>query len=78
MRLPKPEPISENGDNLPYCLVGDEAFPLKTYLLKPYPGKQNAEHEKRIFNYRLSRVRRTIENSFGILIDGGFLENLLL
>ncbi|XP_071628812.1 uncharacterized protein [Temnothorax longispinosus] len=69
MKLPKPAPISKNGDNLPYCLVGDEAFPLKTYLLRPYPGKQNTEYEKRVFNYRLSRARRTIENSFGILAN---------
>lgn len=67
MNLPKSALIFENEDYLPYCLVGDEVFPLKTYLLRPYPGIQNAEYEKRIFNYRLSRARRTIENSFGIL-----------
>lgn len=69
MNLPKPTPLSENGNNLLYCLVGDEAFPLKTYLLRPYPGKKNIEYEKRIFNYRLSRTRRTIENTFGILAN---------
>lgn len=69
MKLSKPASISGNGDNLPYCLVGDEAFPLKTYLLRPYLSKQNAENKKRVFNYRLSRARRTIENSFGILAN---------
>ncbi|GAB1867628.1 Protein ALP1-like isoform X1 [Camponotus japonicus] len=69
MKIPKPTPISNNEENFPYIIVGDEAFPLKTYLLRPYPGKQNVEYDKRVFNYRLSRARRTIENSFGILAN---------
>lgn len=58
--------------------MGDEAFPLKTYLLRLYPGKENAvkiqrtllrKYKKRVFNYRLSKVRKIIENSFGILAN---------
>jgi hypothetical protein len=33
--------------------VGDEAFPLKTYLMKPYSITQLSFEEK-VFNYRLS------------------------
>lgn len=48
-------------------IVGDAAFPLKKYLLKPYPGAQLNVAEK-VFNYRLSRARRISENAFGILV----------
>jgi len=48
--------------------VGDETFPLKTYLLKPYSGSRSkGDNEKSIFNYMLSRSRIVVENAFGIL-----------
>lgn len=67
MNLPSSEPLEGwKDDLLPYFLVGDEAFALKTWMLRPYPGKGLPE-DQRIFNYRLSRARRVIENAFGIL-----------
>ena len=55
-----------NGYRLPYVIVADEIFALKPWLIKPYHGRSLTE-EQRVFNYRLSRSRRTIENAFGIL-----------
>lgn len=64
-----PEPCSLPGDNilLPYAIIADDAFPLKSNIMKPYPGR-NLTYEKKVFNYRLSRARRIVENAFGILV----------
>lgn len=51
---------------LPHFLVGDEAYPLKTYLMRPYP-QRNLGPEEEIFNKRLSNARQVVECAFGIL-----------
>ena len=49
-------------------MVGDEIFGLKPYLIRPYSGQRSARLPQDVFNYRLSRARRVIENAFGILV----------
>ena len=62
----KPPPDSE--EPLPFVIVDDEAFPLKKYLLRPYPGVSARNDEsKQIYNYWLSWARRVVENAFCIL-----------
>ena len=65
LKLPAPSKINNTDTFLPFVFVGDEAFALRSDFLKPFNRKQ-LDNDKRIFNYRLSRSRRMIENVFGI------------
>lgn len=58
------------GVETPFFFIADDAFPLNRRIMKPYKPKRNStlSNEERVFNYRLSRARRTIENAFGILV----------
>jgi len=58
------QPLSDV--ELPFVIPGNEAYPLLSYLMKPYPRRQLTE-SRRFFNYRLSRGRRVAESAFGIL-----------
>ena len=66
--VPPPRPLPDDDKDFPFAMIGDEAFPLRSYLMKPYP-QRNLIDNKRIFNYRLSRARRVVENAFGILAN---------
>lgn len=67
LKPPRPEPLPNNQTvNIPYVLVGDEAFALHSHLMRPFGGKMLSV-QKRVYNYRLTRARRFVECTFGIL-----------
>lgn len=68
LNVPDPSPMF-NDDNidLPYVLLGDEAFALTEYMMRPYPRSGPLDRKKKVFNYRLSRARRVVECAFGLL-----------
>ena len=66
LNLPEADPVPYGNQPVEYFLVGDDAFALKTWLMKPLPLR-NMTHQQRVYNYRLSRARRVVENAFGLL-----------
>ena len=69
--VPPPTSLSNYPASVPvpYCIVADEAFPLKPTIMRPFPrtGRRKLQDDERIFNYRLSRAKRIDENAFSIL-----------
>jgi hypothetical protein len=49
--------LDDSSKKFPYYFVTDEAFPLKIYLMRPYPRRMMT-NERRIFNYRLYHARK--------------------
>lgn len=50
--LPPAIPLPGDDKNTPYFYIADDAFPLRTWMMKPY-SRRNLTEEERIFNYRL-------------------------
>ncbi|XP_041473300.1 protein ALP1-like [Lytechinus variegatus] len=44
--VPPPEPLPNDDENTPYYIVADEAFPLRTWLMKPYARTAMAREER--------------------------------
>ncbi|CAM4581853.1 unnamed protein product [Caretta caretta] len=54
------------GDvEMPIVILGDPAYPLMPWLMKPYTG--TLDSSKELFNYRLSKCRMVVECAFGHL-----------
>ena len=68
--IPDPEPFPGDTIPMPYFLMGDGAFALRSTMMTPYPAQRmqgSMPRDQRIYNYRHSRARRIVECTFGIL-----------
>ncbi|KAH7950620.1 hypothetical protein HPB51_028352 [Rhipicephalus microplus] len=68
LSLPRAAMLPRSGRVCRHVFVGDEAFQLRPDFMRPLPGSRSVPAEV-IYNYRLSRARRCVENAFGILVS---------
>lgn len=67
LNLPPDDVLPGSQETAPYVFLADDAFPLQKHIMKPYSGSHEKNSPKRIYNYRVSRARRVVENTFGIM-----------
>jgi hypothetical protein len=68
VNIPGPQPLPGSTVPTPYVFLADDAFSLSTYIIKPFPGELETGSPWCVYNYRLSRARCVVENTFGILV----------
>ncbi|XP_041785723.1 uncharacterized protein LOC121603440 isoform X2 [Anopheles merus] len=67
LNLPEPQILSTPyAKKMPYVLLGDKAFALSKYCLRPFSGTPPSCPIQRNFNVCHSRSRAIVENTFGI------------
>jgi len=66
LNIPPNQCLPGTNIETPLVFIGDEAYPLKHYLLRPFPSR-NLDAIQENFNKRLSAARKCIECAFGII-----------
>lgn len=66
LNIPPPRRLPSSNIEAPFVIVADDAFALTTYLMKPFSFR-GQDHTEHIYNYRLSRARRMVESTFGLM-----------
>ena len=55
------------GVDISLLVLGDPAYPLLSWLMKPFSNTGSLTREQQNYNYRQSRAKMVVENAFGRL-----------
>ncbi|XP_061501743.1 uncharacterized protein LOC133391468 [Anopheles gambiae] len=66
LNIPPPKPLPGTTQRMPHVFIGDQGYPLKPFLLRPFPDSEDPA--KNYFNHLLSMARRCVECAFGLLV----------
>ena len=63
--FPNGQPVNTNGVMVSVLIIGDPAYPLLPWLMKPY--SQTGALNKQNFSFKLSITKIVVERAFGLL-----------
>ena len=63
IRLPEDSPLPGTNASVPHVFIGDDSFPLKRYMMKPYPFCSHNRNQRK-FSYGLSAISLSIAIKF--------------
>jgi len=49
IEVPEPDPLPDDDRDFPYFIIGDDAFPLRNWLMKPY-SRRSLTHNERVIS----------------------------
>ncbi|XP_064111357.1 putative nuclease HARBI1 [Macrobrachium nipponense] len=64
--LQKNRNLPNDDEPIPFHIVADDAFALKSWMMRPY-SHQLQDPTERLYSYRLSHAHCVVENAFGLL-----------
>lgn len=53
LKLPNMKVLPNSSSLAPFVFIGDEAFPLRENIMRPFPKRQLNDEDKSNYNYRL-------------------------